>query len=203
MQQQQPDDPSQLPSASAELRNIARLLKASMEHGVPALVRGMRGPDSLADGALQEVACVTLASIVVRNPAVKAEVAEAGGIEAVIDALYAHPLNPGVQEAGCKALANTVANCSSGTEDRAAGAGGLHAVLAALRYHHAAAYVVEAACAALANLTANSTAVREEARMPPALLLTLRRRQPPNIHASSSAGCSSPSMLLLLFFSPS
>lgn len=108
----------------------------------------------------QEVACVTIASIVVRNPAAKAQVAAAGGLEACIDALYAHAENPGVQEAGCKALANTVANCSAGLEDRAAAAGGVNAVLASLTNHHEAGYVVEAACAALANLTANSAAVR-------------------------------------------
>lgn len=163
-------DVSQLPPASAELRSVARLLKSSMKGGVPALVRGMRGPGNLEDPALQEVACVTLASIVVRNPAAKAQVAAAGGIEAAVEALYTHPLNPGLQEAGCKALANTVANCSGGTEVRAANAGALHAVLAALTNHHDAAYVVEAACAALANLTANSASARALLQQRPACL---------------------------------
>jgi hypothetical protein len=89
-------------------------------------------------------------------------VAAAGGIEAVVAALWEHPGTEAVQGLGCFALTNLVTDHPD-NQTAVAAAGGIAAVVAALRAHPAAEAVQENGCYALGNLVhghpANTTAV--------------------------------------------
>jgi hypothetical protein len=74
--------------------------------------------------------------------------AAAGGIEAVLAALRAHPGAANVQERGCLALGNLAASHAA-NQTAVAAAGGIEAVVAALRAHSGAANVQDYGCYAL------------------------------------------------------
>jgi hypothetical protein len=73
-------------------------------------------------------------------------------VEAITEALRAHPGNARLQESGCGALWN--ASCNPDNALRAAGAGAIEALAAALRRHPGDAGVQWRACGAHAVLAA-------------------------------------------------
>ena len=76
--------------------------------------------------------------------------------EAAVEALCAHPQAVGVQEHGCRVLANVCcsidAAAGAARRQRAAGAEALEAAVRAIRAHPQAVAVLEEGCAVLASL---------------------------------------------------
>ena len=80
----------------------------------------------------------------------RAHIADAGGIEAIVAALYAHPSSAPVQRNGSYALRNLARNDAN--RALMAEAGVIEAVLAALEAHPANPDVQRNGCAVLGNL---------------------------------------------------
>jgi hypothetical protein len=93
--------------------------------------------------------------------------AEAGAIEAVAEALRAHPQVEGVQKDGCRVLANVCAGndaAAAARRQRAAAAGAIEEVVAALRAHPQEEKVQMMSCGALSNICGGGSGVRARRR---------------------------------------
>ena len=144
--------------AAAEAGAIEAVLDAMREHpraagvlrwGCKALALVCYSPRSVAGS---EAACAG-------SQARKQRAADARALEVVVDAMRAHPLEPGVLRWGCGALANVCEGVDAAALARrqgAAGAGALEAVLEAFRAHRQQAYVQEECCTALATVCGGS-----------------------------------------------
>ena len=78
------------------------------------------------------------------------KIAEAGGIEAIVEGMGRHKKHAGVQEQGCGALGNLGANAEN--KVKIAEAGGIEAMVEGMGRHKEHAGVQEQGCGALANL---------------------------------------------------
>ena len=144
--------------AAAEAGAIEAVLDAMREHpraagvlrwGCKALALVCYSPRSVAGS---EAACAG-------SQARKQRAADARALEVVVDAMRAHPLEPGVLRWGCGALANVCEGIDAAALARrqwAAGAGALEAVVEAFRAHRQHSQLQEECCTALATVCGGS-----------------------------------------------
>ena len=94
-----------------------------------------------------------------RCPECRQPAADAGAIEAVVEAMRAYPQMACMQEHACRALASVCFGedaAGNARKQRAADAGAIEAVVAALRAHPQVARVQECGCGALFDVCASS-----------------------------------------------
>ena len=94
--------------------------------------------------------------------------AKAGGIETVLSAMRAHPLDAAVQEDGCDALAR-FAVCDEACHKAVVSAGSVALLVAAMQEHAAAPEVQESAVSALASISTGSTPSEDHVMLADAL----------------------------------
>ena len=102
---------------------------------------------------IQEYGCWALANIAAADET-KLNVAEKGGIKAVVAAMKAYLNNAFVQENGCAALGNIAMLAEN--QPKVAAAGGIEAVVAAMNKYSNNADIKKNGCAALRNIANNN-----------------------------------------------
>jgi hypothetical protein len=110
--------------------------------------------EHVADARVAEKACWRLWILSLVDGNEQAD-AEEGAIEAVVEALRAHPQVTGVQVHGCLALDNMCQGNDAARwarKQRAADAGAIEAVVEAMRAHPQVAHVQQCGCTALGNV---------------------------------------------------
>jgi len=133
-------EPPKIPSS----RNLSTLrrMKANMDDA-PALERG----------------CKELGELAEVDDSNQTNIADAGGIIVILDAMKQHALVAGVQEGGCAALAN-VARGNDANGVSIAEAGGINVILNGMRQHPTVPGVQQMGSAALGNMAVSNDANR-------------------------------------------
>ena len=120
------------------------------EKDIETLVRGMA--KYLSDPAIQEWACNRLRQLA--NIERQLEIANLGGVQAILQAMKVHATEAKVQKEACDALSSLGNNDDNMVT--IANLGGIQAILRAMKEHATQAKVQENACAALYNLANNA-----------------------------------------------
>jgi len=82
---------------------------------------------------VQEEGCLALSNIANGNAYNQRAIAAHGGISVVVSAMKAHSGHVGIQDSGCRALANLAANADNTIA--IAAAGGIRVVILAIKAH--------------------------------------------------------------------
>ena len=122
------------------------------EEDIKTLVQGMAKYPS--DPAIQEGACGRLGELAIKTGKDK-EIANLGGIQAILNAMKKHGAKAKVQEKACNAL---YILSFYEKQVKIANLGGIEALLKAMKDHATEAEVQKNACAALLNLGADNQA---------------------------------------------
>ena len=106
--------------------------------------------------------CAALVNLAANNAENRVKIAEAGGIQAIVEGMDKHKEHAGVQEHGCWALQNLADNAEN--QVKIAEAGGIQAIVEGMEKHKENEDVQHYGCGALVNLATNNAANKASIR---------------------------------------